>query len=320
MSLMASIVDMFSGVQSALDPGGPHAGAIATLSSIMFIGGGLIFAFVMLLLAYALFAPAPRRRWLADGRIVIAGGVVFPIVVLSALLIYGLALTRAISAEPDTSALKIQVIGEQFWWRMVYEAEDGRKIETANEIHVPLGRSVKLSLTTADVIHSFWIPALGGKLDMIPGQINTLVLKAERSGVYRGQCAEFCGGAHALMAFDVVARSQKEFDAWLLAQRQPAAESIFPFVQRGKELFLASGCGACHTIRGTTADGTLGPDLTHVGSRRTIAAGSFPNNKGTLAGWISDSQHLKPNNKMPSFDVFTGEELRAVASYMESLK
>jgi cytochrome c oxidase subunit 2 len=252
---------------------------------------------------------------------VIIGGIAFPIVVLSVLLLYGLVLTRTIIAEPGGTPLRIHVVGEQFWWRVRYEPEGDRgDLATANEIHIPIGRPVRFSLTTADVIHSFWIPNLGGKLDMIPGQVNTFVLQADRPGVYRGQCTEFCGGAHALMAFDVVAHEPAQFEQWMAQQLRPAAESVVPFEQRGKELFLAAGCGACHAVRGTSAAGVVGPDLTHIGSRRTIAAGTFPNNKGTLAGWIASSQHLKPANKMPSFNVFTGEELRALAAYMESLK
>ena len=312
---------MVSGVQSALDPTGPNAAAIARLSWIMFIGGGLIFLAVMLLLLLALLGPQRPRRWLASRTMVIIGGIAFPIVVLSVLLVYGLLLTRTIVAEPSEAPLKIHVVGEQFWWRVRYEPEGDRgELATANEIHIPIGRPVRFSLTTADVIHSFWAPNLGGKLDMIPGQVNAFVLQADRPGVYRGQCAEFCGGAHALMAFDVVAHEPQQFTAWLGQQLRPATEPIVAFEQRGKALFLSAGCGACHAVRGTAAAGVIGPDLTHVGSRRTIAAGTFPNNKGTLAGWIVSSQHLKPANKMPSFNVFTGEDLRAVAAYMEGLK
>ncbi|MFL9824087.1 cytochrome c oxidase subunit II [Rhodoplanes sp. SY1] len=316
--------DLVSGVQSALAPAGPHAGGVATLSWIMFVAAGIIFVVVMALLAAAILLPPERRRWLAGRRVVIAGGIVFPVVVLSALLVYGLALAATLS-RPDTSdTLRIQVVGEQFWWRVRYEPDATRasseEFVTANEIHVPTGRPIRFVLTTRDVIHSFWIPSLAGKLDMIPGQTNSLVVSAERPGVYRGQCAEFCGGAHALMAFEVVAHAPDAFDAWRAGQARPAAEPATPFLARGRDLFLAAGCGACHTVRGTAAAGTIGPDLTHVGGRRTIAAGTFPNNQGTLAGWIADSQHLKPSNKMPSFTVFEGEELRAVAAWLESLK
>lgn len=313
--------DIFAGVQSALAPGGPGAAGIAELSWIMFAGATAIFLLVMLFLALALRAPHARPRWLAGRSVVLAGGFVFPVVVLTGLLIYGLTLAGTLVRAPAGRALDIHVVGEQFWWRVRYPAtETHAELLTANEIHIPVGRPIRFTLTTADVIHSFWVPGLAGKLDMIPGQENRLVLQADRPGVYRGQCAEFCGAAHALMAFHVVAHDPAAFEEWLVAQQRTAAEPAVPFHARGRELFLQSGCGACHAIRGTAAAGTLGPDLTHVGSRRTIGAGMFPNNQGTLAGWIADSQHLKPNNRMPSFPVFTGEELRALAAYLESLK
>ena len=312
---------MWTGVQSALDPTGPSAAAIARLSWVMFIGGGLIFVFVMALLACALYGPVRARKWLASHAAVAIGGVAFPVVVLSALLVYGLTLARAIVREPGEASLRIAVVGEQFWWRVRYEPETDRgELITANEIHVPVGKPVRFALTTADVIHSFWIPNLGGKLDMIPGQANTFVLQADRPGVYRGQCAEFCGGAHALMAFDVVAHAPDAFAAWVAAQQRPAIEPTGGEEQRGKDLFLAVGCGACHTVRGTPAAGLLGPDLTHVGSRRSIAAATSPNTASTVAGWIASSQHMKPSSKMPSFDMLADGELRAIAAYMVSLK
>lgn len=310
------------GAQSALHPAGMHAAAIARLTWVMFAGGGAIFVIVMALLAYAILAPQASRAWLATRQVVAVGGIAFPVVVLTALLIYGLSVAHGLVREPDGPVLRVHVTGEQFWWRIRYEAGAGipEDVVSANEINIPVGRPVRLLLTTADVIHSFWVPALGGKLDMIPGQINEIVLRADRPGIYRGQCAEFCGAAHALMAFDVVAHEPAQFARWAAGAVRGAREPVHPFLQRGKALFLASGCGACHRVRGTAADGDLGPDLTHVGSRRSIGAGMFPNNKGTLAGWIASSQHLKPNNKMPSFDLFRGEELRAIAGYLESLK
>ncbi|MDC7785048.1 cytochrome c oxidase subunit II [Rhodoplanes sp. TEM] len=321
MARSSIIDDVFSGLQSALAPAGPNASGIAELSWIMFAAAAVIFVVVMVFLAAAILLPPGRRGWLSGQGVVIAGGIVFPVVVLTALLVYGLALARTLVREDTPDTLRIHVIGEQFWWRVRYEREgEGDEIVTANEIHVPTGRPIRFLLTTRDVIHSFWIPSLAGKLDMIPGQTNGLTLAVERPGVYRGQCAEFCGGAHALMAFDVVAHAPADFAAWREAQLRRAVEPATPLLARGRELFLAAGCGACHAVRGTPATGSIGPDLTHVGSRRSIAAGSFPNNQGTLAGWIADSQHLKPSNRMPSFPVFSGEDLRAVAAYLESLK
>jgi len=170
---------------------------------------------------------------------------------------------------------------------------------------------VELSLVSADVIHSFWVPSLAGKVDLLPGRSTRLHLTADRPGVYRGQCAEYCGGPHAKMAFHVIAETPEGFEAWRKNQRRPAAA--------GNALFAAR-CATCHTVRGTSAAGTLGPDLTHVGSRMSLGAGTLPNNEGTLAGWIASSQHIKPGNLMPSFKDLTGEELRALAIYLEALK
>jgi cytochrome c oxidase subunit 2 len=200
------------------------------------------------------------------------------------------------------------------------DAEGATRVVGANEIRIPVGRPIEFVLKTRDVIHSFWVPSLAGKLDMIPGHTNAYRFAAERPGIYRGQCAEYCGAQHALMAFYVVAMTGEDFDAWYAREAKPAAEPDTPFLARGKTLFLETGCGACHVVRGTPADGRLGPDLTHVGSRLSLAAGTFPNNQGTLAGWIASAQHLKPGNLMPSFGNLQGEELRAIAAYMESLK
>ena len=208
--------------------------------------------------------------------------------------------------------MRIEVIGEQWWWRVRYLDGAGRpEFETANEIRIPGGQPVLLELKSADVIHSFWVPALAGKLDMIPGRTNRLRLLAARAGEYRGQCAEYCGGPHAFMAFFVIAEEEPAFEAWAANQRAPAGQD--------SDLFLRQ-CGACHTVRGTAAAGKLGPDLTHVGSRKTIGAALLPMNRGALAGWIASSQHLKPGNLMPSFQRLSGEELRGLASYLESLE
>ncbi|QRM31888.1 cytochrome c oxidase subunit II [Microvirga sp. VF16] len=307
-------------MQSALDPAGGDALRIYWLTVIMTAGAILIFLVVTSLVLYAVFAPPERRAWLGSRRTIVYGGLAFPIVVLSMLLPYGLIVMRDTDA-PVRGALPIEVIGEQYWWRVKYSAERGQpEFSTANEIVVPIGRPIAVSVTAADVIHSFWIPNFGGKIDMIPGRINRLNFTAERPGVYRGVCAEFCGDQHARMAFDVVAMEPVAFDAWRAAQAKPAAEPDLPLLVRGRELFRVGGCGSCHVVRGTDANGWFGPDLTHVGSRRTIGAGQFPNNIGTLAGWIANTQHIKPGVRMPSYGSFTGEDLRALAGYLESLK
>jgi cytochrome c oxidase subunit 2 len=310
------------GIQSVLEPYGTNADAIATLSWVMFIGAAAIFVVVMALTAYAVLASQRRRATLRNRALIIGGGIVFPVVTLSALLVYGLVLAGDLTGSGnDDPPLRIEVVGEQWWWPVLYPGADGRPdVATANEIRIPAGRTVEFVLTTADVIHSFWVPNLAGKLDMIPGHVNTLRVTATEPGEFRGQCAEYCGGPHALMAFFVIAMPPDEFDRWFERESQPVAEPPNPFLQRGRDLFLSHGCGGCHAVRGTPADGIIGPDLTHIGSRVSLAAGILPNNQGTLAGWIADTQTVKPNNLMPSFNIFAGEDLRAVAAWLESLK
>jgi cytochrome c oxidase subunit 2 len=298
------VVRLLDGLQSALNPQGPDAALIAEMSWVLFAGAAVIFAGVMALALYAVFGSRQGTARLSPRLLVVGGGVVFTAVTLFALLIYSLA--RASALHPaGQNALRIEVVGEQWWWRVRYP-----EFETANEIRVPIGRPVELVLRSADVVHSFWVPVLAGKLDMIPGRANVLRVRADRPGEYRGQCAEYCGGPHAWMALYFVAQQPAEFEEWAAAQRRPAL--------RSNELFAAH-CATCHTVRGTPAAGQLGPDLTHVGSRLSIGAGLLPNNAGALGAWIASSQHLKPGNLMPSFRHFTGEELRHLAAYVASL-
>ena len=308
-------------IQSPLVTRGPHADAIATLTWVMTIGSALIFALVLVLTALAITSGRRGRRgWMTDRRFIVWLGIVFPVVTLTALLVYGLAVARVLVAD-GPAALRVEVVGERWWWRVNYLDDEGAgRLTTANEIRIPTGRPIEFVLKTTDVIHSFWVPSLAGKLDMIPGHDNVYRFSADRPGIYRGQCAEYCGAQHALMAFYVVAMEQGAFEAWYAGQAEPAAEPQVPLAARGKALFFENGCGACHVVRGTPAAGRSGPDLTHVGSRLSLAAGTFPNNVGTLAGWISSSQHLKPDNLMPSFGNLRGDELRAIAAYLESLK
>jgi len=330
LAALALALSACEGPQSALSTGGPVAAAQAFLGHVMYAGAAAVLVLVMGLTAYAMLAPPGARAWLGRRQIIVWGGVTFPILTLSVLLVYGLWLTREAQwseagriapASASDGTLRIEVVGEQFWWRVRYLGEAGELVfETANEIRIPTGRPVALSLSSADVLHSFWVPSLGGKLDMIPGRITTLTFSADREGVYRGQCAEYCGAQHARMAFHTVAVAPERFSAWMAGQSSPAPEPRDAFLSRGLEVFLSSGCGTCHTIRGTAAAGTSGPDLTGLGGRTSLAAGTFPNNAGTIAGWIASSQHLKPGNLMPSFDALTGPDLRAVAAYLESLE
>ncbi|HEX2198289.1 MAG TPA: cytochrome c oxidase subunit II [Burkholderiales bacterium] len=302
---------LLDGIQSTLNPQGPDAAIIAEMSWVLFAGATAIFLAVMGLAAYAVFASRARTQRLSPRLLVVGGGIVFPVVTLFALLVYSLA--RAGSLHPvEDNALRIEVVGEQWWWRVHYlDAEGRRDFATANEIRVPAGRPVELLLRSGDVVHSFWVPVLAGKLDMIPGRTNRLRVRAAQPGEFRGQCAEYCGGPHAFMSLYFVAEEPARFEQWRDAQRRPAAQ--------GNELFVAN-CASCHTVRGTPAAGVLGPDLTHVGSRLSIGAGMLPTNEGALAGWIASSQHLKPGNLMPSFQHFSGEELRSLAAYLGSLQ
>ena len=290
-------------MQSALNPAGPTAALIAELAWVLFAGGALIFAGVMALAAYAVFSD--KRSKLSPRALIVGGGIAFPVLVLSALLVYSLVRMSTLQAGGEP-ALRIEVIGEQWWWRVRYP-----QFETANEIRIPVGKLVELELKSADVLHSFWVPALAGKLDMVPGRTNRMRVQADQPGEYRGQCAEYCGGPHALMAFFVVALPSEDFDNWAAKQREPASQENESFNKT---------CAGCHTVRGTAAAGVLGPDLTHVGGRRTIGAALLPMNRGALAGWIASSQHLKPGNLMPSFAMLPGDELSALAEYLEGLK
>jgi cytochrome c oxidase subunit 2 len=306
--------------QSALEPRGNHAAVIADLSWVLFVGGGVIFVVVMLLAALAMFAPASLRAMLGQRKLIIGGGIVFPVVVLSALLVYSLMAASTLVNAEKPEAARVEVTGEMWWWRVRYLDGDGKpQMETANEIRIPAGRPVDLLLISNEVIHSFWVPNLAGKIDMIPGHVNKLRIQADTPGIFRGQCAEYCGAQHANMAFHVVAMAPSEYEAWLVAQRAPAREPHTAQLQAGKQYFMPT-CARCHTVRGTEAAGKLGPDLTHVGSRTSLAAGTLPNNIGAMAGWIAGSQQIKPENRMPSFNELSGEGLRAVAAYTESLK
>jgi cytochrome c oxidase subunit 2 len=308
------------GPQSALDPGGAGARALEGLWWVLAAGAAVIFLFVLGCAVYATRVAPRARPGFAGTWLILGGGVALPVVVLSALLTYSFVLGRDLSRPLGPEALRIEVVGSQWWWEVRYlRPGRGEPVVSANELRLPVGEPVELVLSATDVIHSFWLPSIAGKRDMIPGQVNHLVLEVEEPGIYRGQCAEYCGGPHALMAFYAIAEAPDQFAAWLEREGAPAAAPNDPFLREGRELFLISGCGACHTIRGTPADGRLGPDLTHVGGRMSLGAGILPNNVGTIAGWIAGAQHIKPANKMPSFNTFSGAELRALAAYLASL-
>ncbi len=306
--------------QSAMAAHGPEAERIALLAVIVFAGAVVVMFVVMSALWLAIRGSAGQRSALAGERAIRIGGIAFPVLTLTVLLGYGLWLMRESLALETQPALRVAVTGEQWWWRLGYRDRGGNAFAEANEIRIPVGVEVEFELHSADVIHSFWVPSLGGKLDMIPGRTNRLRLRAEHAGIYRGQCAEYCGGPHALMALEIVALPPAEFETWLAAGQRPAPTPRGGSERRGAELFLAAGCGGCHAVRGTAAEGMIGPDLSRVGERRFLAAATIPGGRENLARFIADGQKLKPGNLMPPFRLFSPAELDALAAYLASLK
>jgi cytochrome c oxidase subunit 2 len=304
-------------LQSVLAPHGPQAGQIATLAWALFAFGSVILGLVMAAIWLAVRGAPRIREVLARERTIMVLGLALPVVTLTILLGCGVWLTRAQTGHAGDS-LRIEVTGEQWWWRVVYDGPT--PVMSANEIRIPVGQPVDFTLKAADVIHSFWVPSLGGKVDMIPGRITRLRLTAERAGVYRGQCAEYCGGPHALMAFKVIAMLPDEYDAWLARVADPPAARSTDIERRGQSLFVAAGCGACHAVRGTDAAGTIGPDLTHFAARGSVGIDTLPLTAENLARFIRDGQHIKPGNRMPEFRIFSSAEQTALVSYLMSLR
>ncbi len=310
------------GVQSALAPAGRSAEQIADLFWWMAGGALLVWVIVIGLAIYAIRVRtgAHERR---TALFIIGGGAVFPTLVLAGYLVYGLALLPDLIEPAPEGSLQISVSGEQWWWRVRYPAPSGGSeavVELANEVRLPVGEPVDIFLDSPDVIHSFWVPSLGGKIDMIPGRTNRLTLHPTKTGTFRGACAEYCGTAHALMSFYVVVQERAEFDRWLAEQAAPAPAPVAPLAARGQEAFVANGCGACHAIRGTEADGVVGPDLTHVGSRVSLGAGILPNEPDDFFRWIARTESVKPGVHMPAFGMLPEEELRALAAYLNELQ
>lgn len=307
------------GAQSALEPAGRSAEKIANLFWCMTVGAGLIWAAVVGLAVYSVRS-APGRKNRQAILMIIVGGAVAPTVVLSLLLAYGLSMMPEMLSPAPEGSLKIAVTGEQWWWRVSYESSNGEPIAMANEIHLPVGQPVEFRLESADVIHSFWIPSLGGKVDMIPGRQTRLKLEPTRTGVFRGACAEYCGSSHALMTFFVVVTSKEDFEKWMVHQLEPAQSPVEPIAILGEKLFHSSGCGACHAVRGTDAAGLVGPDLTHVGSRLSVGAGILPNNAIEFMRWLTHNHTIKPEVLMPSFRMLPKEDLLALAAYLDALQ
>jgi cytochrome c oxidase subunit II len=311
---------------AVLEPVGVQAAHIARLWWAFLV----VLAAVYLLVIIALCAAAVRRQRAAPtdptsehraGRVV-AVAVGTTVVVLLALFGGSVATGRALGtlgAAPG-EPVKIKVVGHQWWWEVqVVDHDVSQTVTTANELHLPVGKPVELQLESRDVIHSFWVPALDGKRDLIPGYKNVITVRADRPGIYAGRCAEFCGAQHANMALTVVAQPPAAFEAWLEAQRAAAAAPAGPTAAHGREVFLQSACPLCHTISGTLAFGKWGPDLTHVGSRRALAAGALFNDRRALERWLDDPQVIKPGNHMPIV-ALRPEDRRDLVAFLEGLK
>ncbi|RUM95213.1 cytochrome c oxidase subunit II [Pseudaminobacter arsenicus] len=319
-ALLPSCLAGCSGIQSALEPAGEEAASVFNLFWFMFSGGAIIWLGVVALVMYASRARQNPHSERASGLLILWGGAIFPSAVLALLLGFTFWLMPGIrpwTALADAPQLRIEVVGEQFWWRVTYFPGDGSDaVVSANEIRLPVGQRVEFTLKSNDVIHSFWIPSLGGKMDMIPGRTNRLSLLATKPGIFRGPCAEYCGTSHALMAFSVVAMEPMAFGKWL----SRCAKSSENVAAAGSDAFLANGCGACHTIKGTEATGVIGPDLSHVGSRRTLGAGILPNNEATIARFITEPDRIKPGVQMPAFGMLPHQDIETIAAYLKGLK
>jgi cytochrome c oxidase subunit 2 len=262
--------------------------------------------------------PLPPQGRLRRNRVV-AGAIGLTAVTLFVLLIASVSTGRAVASLGASNATVIKVIGHQWWWEVKYQnPRPDRIVTTANEIHIPAGRPVLIELASADIIHSFWVPSLHGKRDLIPGHDSALWIEADRPGVYRGFCAEFCGHQHAHMGLLVIADPPERYAAWYAAQLRPPPPAA-PLQQRGRQIVESAPCARCHTIQGSQATGSLGPDLTHLASRRTIAAATLPNIHENLSGWILDPQTLKPGCQMPA-NSLSAADLQAVTAYLESLR
>jgi cytochrome c oxidase subunit 2 len=253
-------------------------------------------------------------------RLIVWGGAVLPTLLLTVLLAFGLAAIPPLLAPPPPGSRTIVITGEQWWWRVRYPLPDGTSVELANELRLAVGEPVELLLQSADVIHSLWIPALAGKMDVIPGRTTRLTLEPTRAGELAGLCAEYCGDSHSFMELSVVVSTPQQLTDWLAQQAQPAQAPASALAARGRERLLSSGCGACHSVRGTPADGVVGPDLTHVGSRLRIAGGRLMNDERALRDWLARTGELKPGAVMPSFHMLPEQELDALAAYLGGLK
>ena len=302
---------------STLEPSGPKSDIVTVSWWILFA----VAAAVCVLVTVLAVVPAMRRRRRqakgGDGKkFVMVCGVILPAIVLMATFALSLTDLATNASPPRPANLTVDVVGHRWWWEVRYE---GSGAVTANEIHVPVGTPVRLRLQTADVIHSFWVPEVMPKVDLLPKRVNETWMSVTRPGTYRGQCAEYCGLQHAHMAFLVVAQPRAEFQSWLTRQAQDAAPPTSAEAKLGLTVLTQSSCATCHTVRGTSANGDVGPDLTHVGGRQRLAAGAIPNDFGHMSGWVANSQTVKPGNRMPPQHL-SPDDLRAVVTYLQGLE
>jgi cytochrome c oxidase subunit 2 len=317
----AQLRQLYDRDPSVFEAVGPQAARLSSLGWTMVIMGTVVFLIVLAILLAAMWrrrnAPAVDGppEVVNETAWVLYGGTAIPAVILAAIFLLTLGAYRS-SRAPSDPALTIEVIGHQWWWEIRYPDQ---QVETADEIHLPVGQPVKVILRSADVIHSFWVPNLAGKTDVIPGHLNATWLEADTAGIWRGACAEYCGMQHAHMALSIVAEPPGDFARWIRNERTAAVAPSDSSVLAGMHTFLNSQCVYCHTVRGTAATGTVGPDLTHLASRLTIAGGTLPNTRGNLGGWILNPDRIKPGTKMPAVPL-SGGELQAILAYLETLR
>jgi cytochrome c oxidase subunit 2 len=306
---------------SVLAPAGVEAAALQGLSVVLLVGAAVIFGGVVVLLALALRRSG--KRPVATAWWVLGGGIGLPVLVLTALLLYSTTRTAGLERALADPPLVVSVIGRLWWWEVRYrDPASGQDVVLANELRLPVGRPSQIALASADVIHSLWVPQLGGKRDLVPGRINHLVYTPSRTGVFQGACAEYCGTQHARMALPVVVMPAAEFTAWLANQARPAAPepARADRVIAGAQAFRENGCAACHTVRGLNGPVDRGPDLTHVASRLSFGAGTLPNEPGAAKRWLVGVQDLKPGARMPSYAHLDAATLDALAAYLEHLR
>jgi cytochrome c oxidase subunit 2 len=332
MILLVTAIPGFPGNQTSLNPAGPAAAHIEHTFALIFWITAIVYVLTITALVYFVkhrrtdlsHIPDPLQTTEASERLAkrtVSAACGLTVILLFVMMISSFVTSRRIGGMNDQQALTIDVYGHQWWWEIQYpdEHEPFRIVTTANEIHVPVGTPIRIHGTSRDVIHSFWAPNIQGKRDLLPGYNTDVLMQVDKPGRWRGQCAEYCGLQHAHMSFYMIGESQKDFDNWMAAQVRPGVAPGSPQTQHGQQVFLEHSCVMCHTIRGTTAGSRVGPDLTHLASRSTIAAGLLPNTIGNLGGWIMNPQSLKPGSRMPP-NQLSGPDLQDLLAYLETLR